>query len=134
MPRTLIRSPRARARKPVLLPDNMRLALGRFVEWLAGGLVMLLALAAALAMLTYDPEDPSWNTVASAHQKIHNWLGALGSYGADFAWQSFGLGGILVAVMLAAWGWRVTTGRPALRRSICIARTDRPMEARLAVC
>jgi len=95
MPRTLIRTPRARARKPVLMPDNMRAAVSRFMSRLRGGLIMLAAIATALALISYNPQDPSWNTAASAHP--HNWLGTTGSYGADLIWQSFGIGGLGLA-------------------------------------
>src|SRR5581483_9605779 len=104
-PRSLIRSSRTRARKPSLLPDTMRAGLSRLVARLWGGLIMLVAIATALALFSYNPKDPSWNTATSLQP--HNWLGSVGSYGADFMWQAFGLGGFLSAVVLAAWGWRV---------------------------
>jgi len=112
MPRTLIRSPRARNRKPALMPDSMRMAMTRSLGFVWGGAIMLSALTVALAVLSYDPQDPSWNTAAAgAAHHTHNWLGAFGSYGADFIWQFFGFGGFLLAFVLATWGWRVATGR-----------------------
>jgi len=113
MPRPLIRSPRARNRKPALLPDNLRNAVTRAAGLAWGAVIMLSALTVALAVLSYDPADPSWNTAAggTTHLAIHNWLGAMGSYGADFIWQFFGFGGFLIAFVLAAWGWRVASGR-----------------------
>src|SRR5262249_33753850 len=104
-----IRTHRARARKPALLPDNMRSALSRFTARFWGGLIMLVALATALALGSYRPQDPSWNTASSLHP--HHWLGRVGSYSADFMWQIFGLGAFLSVVILAAWGWRVATQR-----------------------
>jgi len=108
-PRTLIRSSRARARKPGLLPDNMRSALARLTARFWGGLIMLAAIGIALALFSYNPQDPSWNT--SSSMQPHNWLGSVGGHGADLVWQAFGVGGFLSAIVLAAWGWRVATGR-----------------------
>src|SRR6185295_10498717 len=42
---------------------------------------------------------------------VDNWLGSGGSYGADLLWQGFGYGSLLLAVVLAAWGWLVATDR-----------------------
>ncbi|MGE3623375.1 MAG: DNA translocase FtsK [Bdellovibrionales bacterium] len=111
--RTLIRTPASRPRKPALLPDGLRSAVARSATWMWGGAIILVALTVAMAVLTYDPRDPSWNTAAGDIEKngIHNWLGAVGSYSADVVWQMFGFAGMLVAVVLAAWGWRVAAGR-----------------------
>jgi S-DNA-T family DNA segregation ATPase FtsK/SpoIIIE len=111
-PRPLIRSNRARTRKPGLLPDGVRVAVARSAALLWGGLIMLSAATVAISILSYNPLDPSWNTAAGiAGRAVHNWLGEAGSYGADAIWQFFGLGSMLAAVVLAAWGWRVATGR-----------------------
>jgi S-DNA-T family DNA segregation ATPase FtsK/SpoIIIE len=84
----------------------------RATALLWGGLVILLAAALAMAVLSYDPQDPSWNTATSASARsAHNWLGLPGSYGADLVWQFFGFGGFLSAFVLATWGWRVLTDR-----------------------
>ncbi len=111
MPRTLIRSPRARRHKPTLLPDNFRVAMSRASELTWGSIIIFAAVGLALSVLSYDPQDPSWNTAASGHMGTHNWLGLPGSYSADFVWQFFGFGGFLSAFILASWGWRVASGR-----------------------
>lgn len=107
--RPLIRA--SRSRKPSRwLPEAMRLSVSRSIAMLRGGLVMAMAAMFALMLLSYDHGDPSWNTAAPAARDIHNWLGAFGSHGADLVWQFFGLGGWLIAVILAAWGWRMIGG------------------------
>jgi S-DNA-T family DNA segregation ATPase FtsK/SpoIIIE len=92
-----------------LLPEGMRAALMRGGEIAWGSLIMGAGFIAALAILTYAPEDASWN--ATGAKTVHNWVGTAGSYGADVLWQYFGLGGLLVPVVLATWGWRMATGR-----------------------
>jgi S-DNA-T family DNA segregation ATPase FtsK/SpoIIIE len=75
-----------------------------------GGLIMALALGIALALFSYSPQDPSWNTALSGSpQTIHNFCGILGAYGADSIWQFFGLGGLLLPLIVAAWGWRIAS-------------------------
>jgi S-DNA-T family DNA segregation ATPase FtsK/SpoIIIE len=111
MSRTLIRQTRPRSRRRLnLLPDNLHQALSRALQVGVGSLIIATALAIALAMITYHPEDPSWNTAGTLGLTL-NWLGETGSYIADFIWQFFGLAGLVTAIVLAAWGWRVATGR-----------------------
>jgi S-DNA-T family DNA segregation ATPase FtsK/SpoIIIE len=109
MARPLIRS-RARASHMVWLPESLQKAIGRALEALLGGLIMLAALGVALAFLSYHPQDPSWNT-AAGDQNVHNWMGVAGSYGIDALWQFFGVGGFPLVFVLAAWGWRIASGR-----------------------
>src|SRR5580692_9695247 len=110
MSRPLIRIARARANRLVWLPEGLQTALGRTMELLLGVCVMLAAIGVALAFFTYRPQDPSWNT-ATGDQTIHNWMGAAGSYGIDALWQFFGLGAFPLIFVLAAWGWRIASGR-----------------------
>jgi S-DNA-T family DNA segregation ATPase FtsK/SpoIIIE len=106
MARPLIRSSRSRTARAVWLPEHLRHLLSRALRAVTGALVMLLALLMALALVSYNTSDPSWNAAAS-HHAVHNWLGSVGSYGADVIWQSFGLAGFASVVVLAAWGWRI---------------------------
>jgi S-DNA-T family DNA segregation ATPase FtsK/SpoIIIE len=92
------------------LPDGLRDFFAHALRTLLGGAVMLLALALALALLSYAPADASWNAADSGHA-LHNWLGKTGSYGADAIWQSFGLAGFVPVVVLAAWAWRILSDR-----------------------
>jgi DNA segregation ATPase FtsK/SpoIIIE, S-DNA-T family len=92
-----------------LLPDGMKAALGRGIEVAWGSLIMATAAIMAIAILSYNPQDLSWNTTGA--KDIHNWVGSTGSHTADVLWQYFGLGGLLAPVVLATWGWRVATSR-----------------------
>ena len=110
MPRPLIRSSRSRASRSEWLPESMRDFLSRAVQMALGGSVMALAVAVALALLSYNTDDPSLNTSSTAHA-VHNLIGSVGSYTADLLWQCFGLGSFALVVILTAWGWRIVTDR-----------------------
>jgi S-DNA-T family DNA segregation ATPase FtsK/SpoIIIE len=73
----------------------------------AGGILLLiLGLVIWLSLLSYHPEDPSWNT-ASGGARPRNLIGPAGSYGADLCLQVFGVIAFLlpVFVVLLAWRW-----------------------------
>lgn len=106
MSRPVIRSARSRNNKSVWLPDNLRAALSQSLSIAAGVAIVLVALAFALALFSYVPDDPSWNT-ATAMQSSRNMLGVVGAYVADSICQLFGVSGFLVSLVLAAWGWRL---------------------------
>src|SRR4051812_48240097 len=46
--------------------------------------------AVTIALLSYDPSDPSLTTVNRRWTAPHNQLGYLGSWAADFLYQCFG--------------------------------------------
>ena len=62
------------------------------------------ALLLTLALLTYHPQDPSYNV--SSLDGFHNWLGFPGAVMADFLLQSIGLASIFLVITLLGWGWR----------------------------
>jgi S-DNA-T family DNA segregation ATPase FtsK/SpoIIIE len=76
---------------------------------LTTGALMLLALA------TYNPVDPSFNTVGggAGTRPAHNWMGLLGSYGSDLALQSFGVAVIFIPLVLVRTGIRWMRSRSA---------------------
>ena len=73
----------------------------------AAALVFFLAgLFLTLSLLSYHPQDPSWNVVSGAG-KPQNLTGFAGSYLADFFLQLLGLAafGLPVLLWLLAWKW-----------------------------
>src|SRR4051812_37694235 len=65
--------------------------------WRSLGLVLLvLATAVFVSLLSYDPADPSLN-VATGREPT-NWLGSTGAYGADLLFQLFGLAALAFAL------------------------------------
>jgi S-DNA-T family DNA segregation ATPase FtsK/SpoIIIE len=73
----------------------------------AGGLVFLFAgLFFILSLVSFHPQDPSWNS-ASGAARAHNLTGLAGSYTSDLFFQLLGLGAFGVPVVLwsLAWKW-----------------------------
>ncbi len=69
--------------------------------------IALLALAVLvfLCLVTSNPNDWNFNTASS--QKTQNWVGIFGSVIADLIFQTIGLMGYFIPVLLALVAWRV---------------------------
>src|SRR5579864_1035063 len=95
-------------------------AFASFRDWVLGlvaeaicrvfGLAIItLALAISVAIISYDPSDPSFDVATG--RETSNWLGGSGSYGADLLLRLFGLAALPLAAAIGAWGWQMTAGR-----------------------
>jgi len=85
------------------IEKNARYVLQRLTARLTqlGAIMLLSALGlAALALLSFDPADPSWNTTNL--NSVENWLGPAGAYFADIMYQVIGHGAWLVMLPLVA--------------------------------
>ncbi|MSP05834.1 MAG: DNA translocase FtsK [Acetobacteraceae bacterium] len=101
--------------------DSTRPKSGRFMSRIlremlrqrAGEIAALvLAVIAAIllvALLSYDPRDPSFNTATA--RPVSNLAGSAGAMLADILLQGFGLVGLLPCVVLFAWVWRLASHR-----------------------
>src|SRR5258705_691485 len=81
----------------------------------AGGVVLFLAaVLLAVALITYDHEDPSWNHAVDA--PTHNWVGPYGATISDVLCQSLGAAPLILPVVLFAWSFQLLLyrGIPAL--------------------
>ena len=81
-----------------------------------GLLVLVGAVLLLLALLSYTPADPSFNTVgalAPANRPAHNWIGPTGSYTADALLQILGVASLFLPVLLARLGVCWLRSRPA---------------------
>ncbi len=85
----------------VFLRHRARQAIG--LALIAAGIISLLAL------VSYNPGDPSLNTAADG--PVRNLMGRPGALLADLAMQTFGLAAMLGALAVATWGWRIAAGR-----------------------
>jgi DNA segregation ATPase FtsK/SpoIIIE, S-DNA-T family len=75
------------------------------------GFALLLAcFLLVLALLTYDPRDPSLNTAIDATP--HNFLGYSGAVLADLLRQSLGFAAFLIPMVLFGWCFRLLLNRP----------------------
>jgi S-DNA-T family DNA segregation ATPase FtsK/SpoIIIE len=81
------------------------------VSELIGFLLGVAGVLALLSLVSYRPNDPSFHTATSA-TSVHNWIGLVGSYGADLLFQGFGWVAFLVAATLLIAGIRMLLGRP----------------------
>ena len=74
------------------------------------GLVLgMLGLALLVALVCYDPRDPSLNTATSRHTA--NLAGPVGAVLADLLLQGFGVAGALPGLAMLAWAWRIASRR-----------------------
>ena len=105
-----------RAPKRELAPD-WRDALANAVRQFAirtwGAILLLLSLAAALALATHSPTDPSLSAAAGGPPA--NWLGSAGSYFSDALLLLFGIGAILFVPVVAIAGLRMLRVEPVGR-------------------
>ena len=97
--------------------------LRRRVAWLGGLTLGLVGLTVLLALLTYDPRDPSFDTATTQHAT--NIAGPIGAMAADLLLQGFGLAGVLPGIAMLAWAWRIACyrgiGSVALRVAATLA-------------
>jgi DNA segregation ATPase FtsK/SpoIIIE, S-DNA-T family len=80
----------------------------RRLNELVGFLMCVSALLLFLALVSYSPLDPSWNsasTLSGAHA-ARNWIGIVGAYTADAILQFFGIGAFLLVIFPAMLGAR----------------------------
>ncbi|MBS0644088.1 MAG: DNA translocase FtsK 4TM domain-containing protein [Proteobacteria bacterium] len=100
-----VRAPVAESRR-IASPALRSLMTRRTAEF--GGLLLgLLGLAILVALVFYDPRDPSLNTATS--RRVSNIAGPGGAILSDMLLQGFGLAGALPGLTLLAWSWRIVS-------------------------
>jgi DNA segregation ATPase FtsK/SpoIIIE, S-DNA-T family len=95
----------------VFFSAGARVFLRRRMEELMGLLLLTIAAAYLVALLTASAADPSMNIAVDG--PVHNLLGLPGAYVADLMLESLGLACFLLALALAVWGWQLLRHRPA---------------------
>jgi S-DNA-T family DNA segregation ATPase FtsK/SpoIIIE len=85
----------------------------RRLNEVTGMVVLVAASLLFLALASYRPTDPSFNTVGAAGRLVHNWIGLLGASLSDLLLQLEGVAAFMVPLMLAALGWTWLRSRPA---------------------
>ncbi len=80
----------------------------RRLNELVGFLMCVSALLLFLALVSYSPLDPSWNSasVLTGSHAARNWIGVVGAFGADMLLQFFGIGAFLLVVFPSMLGIR----------------------------
>ncbi len=92
-----------------LASPAIRELVGRRMAELSGVGMAMAGIALLVALATYNPRDPSFNTATSQHAT--NLAGPVGSIIADFLLQGFGAAAILPGVAMLAWAWRIASRR-----------------------
>ena len=114
MHRTAVYQPRSRRAQVAEKVQSVRVFVtGLVMEGVrrAFGLCLVaLAFALVVALITYDPLDPSFNV--ATWRLPQNWLGASGAYGADLLFETIGWAAFVLPLPLSAWGWRFIGGAP----------------------
>ena len=88
-----------------------------------GVVLALFSLLFFLALATYHPADPSWNTSTDpeAQAAVGNWIGPFGANVSDLLLQWLGFTAFLLPLWMGgmAWGWmRSRAGGPAWLRAV----------------
>ena len=91
------------------LPDDVRGILTRRLTELAGLTLLALSGCAAIALASWNVQDPSLNHATSG--VVSNVMGAPGAAFSDLMMQLFGVGSVGVVMPVAFWGWRLLAHR-----------------------
>ena len=80
----------------------------RRLNELIGFLMCVSALLLFLALVSYSPLDPSWNSasVLTGAHAARNWIGVVGAFTADMMLQFFGIGAFLLVIFPTMLGVR----------------------------
>jgi DNA segregation ATPase FtsK/SpoIIIE, S-DNA-T family len=80
----------------------------RRLNELIGFLMCVSALLLLLALVSYSPLDPSWNSASGLNSShaARNWIGIVGAYTADAVLQFFGVGAFLLVLFPGTLGVR----------------------------
>ncbi|HKW89561.1 MAG TPA: DNA translocase FtsK [Candidatus Acidoferrales bacterium] len=80
----------------------------RHINELIGFIGITLAVLLALSLLSFSPQDASFNVAAAppAGGPAHNWIGPVGAYTADLVFQALGYAAFLFPVAIFLFGWR----------------------------
>jgi len=95
----------------------------RRLNELVGFLMCVSALLLFLALVSYSPLDPSWNSasVLTGSHAARNWIGVVGAFAADALLQFFGVGAFLLVIfptMLGARWFRSMKVQSPLAKSL----------------
>jgi len=95
----------------------------RRLNELVGFLMCVSALLLFLALASYSPLDPSWNSasVLTGSHAARNWIGVVGAYTADALLQFFGVGAFLLVIfptMLGARWFRSSKVQSPIAKSL----------------
>ena len=103
-------SGRGSSNRRSFLPPVVQEFLRNRVRELSGLGIAVLGCGLLVALVSYVPSDPSWNTAKAG--PAANLLGRFGAILADLLIQTLGLGAFLLAVLPLFWAWRLMRHQP----------------------
>ena len=95
--------------KTPILPEGFGGFVRRRAVETAGLGLLIIAILFGLALITYAPDDPNFNSATG--KTAENLLGLSGAYVAEFFLQSLGMAAGLITAVLASWSWRLVSER-----------------------
>ena len=107
------------ATTPTLLPAGLIAFLRRRLIEFSGVALMMCAGFLALALLSFDPADPSLNTATG--RAAGNLAGTPGAYIADLMRQTIGVAALVLIAAPLAWGWSLVVHRRLTRPWLRVA-------------
>ncbi|MFN3413515.1 MAG: DNA translocase FtsK 4TM domain-containing protein, partial [Thermoanaerobaculum sp.] len=87
---------------------GVRLSPSEMPRYVAGFLLLVLALLLFLALVSFHPLDPSWLSAGS--DQTHNWVGRVGAWVGGALVGLFGLFSLVFVWALGRVGWRWLSG------------------------
>ena len=79
--------------------------LARRISEFVGVALFALALIWLIALVTYEPRDPTWFFTTDGGQPPANFVGRVGAFLAELSFQLFGYGSYLLPALFAVAGW-----------------------------
>jgi len=90
------------------MPDKFYYLILRLLSRLIGLFMMGFAFICALALFSFNSEDPSFNTV-STNNHVSNWIGFFGSHIADLLFQFIGLPAFFLCLIIFSIGVKMSS-------------------------
>lgn len=111
------------------ISSSLKAQLRRRAGELGGIGLAVAALVLGLALVSYNPADPSFDTASATHPT--NFAGQAGAKAADLLLQGFGVAGMVPVLCLLAWAYRLATrgGVTRLKTRIVLGAISMPLLA-----
>jgi S-DNA-T family DNA segregation ATPase FtsK/SpoIIIE len=110
---------KAKPFKPTPLQLAFTPTKNRRLNELVGLVLLVSSVLLMLALVSYHPTDPSWNTVSdalnqkSSHGAVQNWAGVFGANSSDILLQLEGAAALIFPILLGSLGWTWLRSRAA---------------------
>jgi S-DNA-T family DNA segregation ATPase FtsK/SpoIIIE len=90
------------------MSDRIYYLVLKLLNRLFGVALVIIAFVLFLALVSFDSNDPSFNSVSS-EDKINNWMGVFGSHLADLLFQMLGLSAFFLCLIIFSLGAKIAS-------------------------